>query len=416
VEAGAERAVGLLALAPGPDIGVEGAAVLLNLSQARAAAVLAGSVEAGLVGVRDGRYAVPGPGQVVPDAVRRRALGRLFGWYRDLANAADRVLRPAERPNFASRQPKRAFPDQAAALGWLDAEAANLGAAVRAAAAEHPVLSWQIAAAMYGWLTRREQRAEWIALYTVAAGAAARCGDTAGEALITGRLGIAYGLLGQATEAIAAFHRAYEIRLAGGDLLGAATGLLNIGAMQVATGAPADAIASLSRAKELGGGLPDTTHFQALVHSNLAEAHHIAGRYAPAMHHYETALRHSEAGCADRDIAQVLLGLAMLCSTLGRDDRARAYAHRGLRLADRADDDLMRAQSHEALGRIAAATGGTRSARVHLRAALSTYTTMGYLGAGAVREQLAGLEAVPTESAAGAPAIATPAADPGTPA
>lgn len=454
----AQRAFRLLALAPGADLRAEAAAALWGVPPARAAALLRELTGAGLV-VGSQRYALArsaraqAVGQVLeePAAVRARAVLRLLTWYRDCANAADRVLRPAERPNFESAPPRPGFADQAQALAWLDAEAANLGAAVRAAATDQPVLSWQIAAAMYGWLTRREQRVEWIALYTVAAQAAASAADPAGEALITGRLGIAYGLLGRASEAIGAFHRAYEIRLAGGDLLGAATGLLNIGAMQVSTGAPQDAIASLVRAKDLAAGLPDTAHFHALVHSNLAEAHHIAGRYAPAMHHYETALRYGESGCADRDVAQVLLGLALLCSTLGREDRARPYAERGLALATRAGDDLMRAESREALGRIAAAVGQIRPARTHLRAALRTYTAMGYHGAADVRDRLEALDAldasdrpeapgavgpetleaagpeapeapavagVPgaSSAAAGAPAIATPAAEPGRPA
>jgi tetratricopeptide (TPR) repeat protein len=319
-------------------------------------------------------------------------LGRLE-WYRDVANAADRMLRPAERANFESAPPAEGFANQAAALRWLDAEAANLSAAVREAALEQPVLSWQIAAAMYGWLTRRERRAEWIALYQVAAGAAARAGDQAGEALITGRLGIAYGLSGQPTEAIAAFRLAHELRLAAGDLLGAATGLLNMAAVQIRAGTPGAAIATLTRAEALTNGLAGTAHFDALLHGNLAEAQRAAGRLAPALHHYETALRHAEANCADRDLAHILVGLAEVCGELGRDDRLRGYAERGLELADRTGDDLLAAQAREVLGHSAVATGDTLLARAHLLAALQAYTELGHPATDGIHAALRDLDA-----------------------
>ncbi|MGC5009700.1 AfsR/SARP family transcriptional regulator [Streptosporangium sp. DT93] len=327
---------------------------------------------------------------------RERCTTALLTWYRDVANAADRVLRPKERPNFVSPAPPTGFADDAAALAWFDAEAANLDAAVRRAAESHPALAWQIAAAMFGWLHRRHHTGQWAGLYTVAAEAAATAGDTVGEAMVTGRLAIAHSLLGDTERAVSACHRAHRLRLGLGDTLGAATALLNLAAAYVNARRPEEAIRWLEEAGALGARLPDAHHFTALLHSNLGEAHHLAGRLTRAMSHYRTSLRISETGCGDRDIAQILVSMSALHRDMGAAEEAVSCGERALALAVRSGDILLRAEAHEALGLARTSPARTEEGMAHLEAALALYEELGHRRTAVVRDHLDRLGATAT--------------------
>ncbi|MBG0816728.1 BTAD domain-containing putative transcriptional regulator [Planomonospora sp. ID82291] len=319
---------------------------------------------------------------------RERCTTALLTWYRDVANAADRVLRPKERPNFVSPAPPAGFTDDASALAWFDAEAANLDAAVRRAAESHPALAWQIAAAMFGWLHRRHHTGQWADLYTVAAEAAATAGDPVGEAMVTGRLAIAHSLLGDTERAVSACHRAHRLRLGLGDTLGAATALLNLAAAYINARRPQEAIRWLEEAGALGARLPDAHHFTALLHSNLGEADHLAGRLTRAMSHYRTSLRISETGCGDRDIAQILVSMSALHRDMDAVGEAVSCGERALALAVRAGDTSLRADAHEALGLAHAALGHDGEALVHLESALALFEDLRHRKTGVVRDHL----------------------------
>jgi tetratricopeptide (TPR) repeat protein len=322
------------------------------------------------------------------DDERSQAMNALLTWYQDAANAADRMLRPKERSNFDSATRPVAFADDAAAVAWFDDEAANLDAAVRKAAASHPAHAWRIAAAMFGWLHRGHRRDQWVELYSVAAGAAARAGEPQGEAIIMGRIAVAYSLLGHAEQAAAACRRSYEIRLGLGDTLGAATALLNLGAVHNNAGRPEDAIRWLSKAQELAGCLPDARHFSAVLHCNLGEAHHQVGRLDQAMAHYRTSLAVGEEHCGDRDNSQILVGMSALHRDMGDHGAAAACAERALSLAGGTGDILLEAEAHESLGLVHAVRGDAARAAAHLGTALAVFEELGLPKAATVRERL----------------------------
>jgi DNA-binding SARP family transcriptional activator/tetratricopeptide (TPR) repeat protein len=329
---------------------------------------------------------------VEDEPARDAATRRLLVLYRDAANTADRVLRPAERPNFASETQPLEFADEAAALAWFDAEAANLFAVVEHAATRYPALAWQIGAAMYGWLFRRHHRAQWIALYRIAAEAAARAGDPAGEALILGRLGVAHGVLGQAPEAVAACLRAHELRTAQGDLLGAATALINMVATLLVVGRPEEAIPWLDKAGAIARELPEAGHLRTIVRSNLAMAHAQAGRLAQAAEHYREALGLARVACGTRDIAQILIDASQVHHRLGEHRQATAYCRRGLHLARQTGDVMLTAEAHRVLGRTRAALGDPVLAGEYLREALATFERLGHAETRQLRTELADLQ------------------------
>ncbi|TCB98018.1 tetratricopeptide repeat protein [Micromonospora zingiberis] len=321
------------------------------------------------------------------------ALVRVLNWYRDATNEADRTLRPAERPNFDSPDPGIRFGTPAAALAWLDAEADNLVAAVESAAARHPRLAWQIAAAMYGWLFRRQHRDRWVQLYTLAGEAARVAGDVAGEALIASRLAIPLSLLDRHDEAARCGGRAYQLRQASGDQLGAATALLNLAAIENNAGRPQEAIRRLTEAEQQSRTLTDATHLRALVRSNLGEAHLLTGRYREAIAHYAAALELAEAGCGARDVAEILVGLARTHREAGTARDALSYAERAVTQARTAGDVLIEAEAREQSGRARIDLGDLPSGLGELRGALRTYQLKGHRSTDALARYVAELAA-----------------------
>ncbi|MBU2664727.1 tetratricopeptide repeat protein [Actinoplanes bogorensis] len=323
------------------------------------------------------------------------ALRRVLSWYRDVANTADRVLRPAERPNFASPSPL-SFESADDAMAWLDAEADNLTAAVVTGCRAVPEIGWQIAAALYGWLVRRRHLERWIDLYRAAADAAARAGDPGGEAMIHGRLAMPFSHLGRTGEAAASCRRAYELRRDGGDRLGAATALLNLGAVHNSAGNGAEAIRWLDEAATLSAELTGAGHLRALIASNLGEAYLLDLRFAPAVGHLTEALALAREHCGPRDVAEILRRLAEAGNADGRAAEAAGHAAEGAEMARTAGDVLLEAEATVELGRACYDLGRRDEGERHLRQALSVLEPMDARRAAAVRELLVLIGAVPS--------------------
>ncbi|MCZ7424017.1 BTAD domain-containing putative transcriptional regulator [Verrucosispora sp. WMMA2121] len=388
----------LLGVHPGQRPGTEACAALAGLPPAVTRDLLDRLAAVHLVRSVDGRHQMHDLVRLfaaelaaADPAAASAALRRTLTFYRDTAAAADRVLRPAERPNFDTAGSPVRFADVPAALAWLDAEADNLVAAVERAEADHPRLAWQIAAAMYGWLFRRHQRDRWIDLYSRAVRAARQVGDARGEAMLSGRLAIPLSLLGRHDEAAGHGTRAYELRVAGGDQLGAATALLNLAAIENNAGRPAEAIRRLTQAEERSRTLPDAGHLRALVASNLGEAHQLAGRLGDAVAHYRTALALAETHCGARDTAEILVGLARTHRRAGQPLETLRLGQRAVEQARLAGDVLIEAEAREELGQAHLARRDHARALAELSTALETYRAKGHRGTAELTSQLAEL-------------------------
>jgi tetratricopeptide (TPR) repeat protein len=393
----ARRSFALLSAHPGQTPGLAACAALLG-----AEASATGPILDRLAGVH--LLERPAPSRyrmhdLVRLAAREQAAGtgehdaaqrRVLTWYRDVANTADRVLRPAERPNFAAPSPVT-FDTAEEAMAWLDAEADNLTAAVLTGCRSCPEIGWQIAAALYGWLVRRRHLDRWIDLYRAAADAAVRAGDSAAEALIRGRLAMPYSQLGRNDAAAESCRRAYELRLAGGDRLGAATALLNLGAVHNNAGHGAAAIRWLDQAAELSAALPGAGHLRALTASNLGEAYLLDMRVEQAIGHFTEALALARQFCGPRDVAEILRRLAEACNTDGRAAEAARHAEQAAEQARTAGDALLEAESMVELGRACLDLGRPADAQRHLRQALPVFESLDPKRAAAVRELLQGL-------------------------
>ena len=180
------------------------------------------------------------------------AAGRLLDYYLHGAAAAGRHI---ETRNIAAARPPPGEPPAVAPLvptasrasAWLDAERANLDAAVGyAAASGRPGHVSAIPAAISGFLFAGGHWDQSAALHRAALAAAGRAGDRAGQADALNELGILHRATGDFPAAAASHRQALELYRGLGDRLGQASALNNLGRVEWETGDYPAAAASLT--------------------------------------------------------------------------------------------------------------------------------------------------------------------------
>ncbi|MFD3314767.1 tetratricopeptide repeat protein [Streptomyces sp. NPDC058694] len=209
----------LLSLNPGPDVATETAARLAAADADEAEDLLRGLASAHLVeyGDRWGRWRVHDLVRLyarelaaadpdAPDAQRR-----LLDHYLDRARRASSYI--LELPGKAPL----GFPDRDRAVAWLEAERANLRAAVElAASSPHLDIAWDLARALDSWWIERNGE-EWLSVARTAARATHRAGDRRSESQALVDLSHALRQNGAIEEAIATAREAIELARVVGD-------------------------------------------------------------------------------------------------------------------------------------------------------------------------------------------------------
>jgi tetratricopeptide (TPR) repeat protein len=189
---GAARVLGLLALAPGPDIGTPAAASLTALPGGRLRAVLRELEHASLLQQHTrGRYrmhdlvrlyAADRAGRDHTTDDRDAALRRVVDFYLHTAHAAAHLVMP-HRPSIELSQPAAGcvphpLPDPAAALAWFGSEYACLLAAQQTAWSHGwDTQVWQLAWTLVSYHSRQGPRHSWAATGQLALEAARRLND-----------------------------------------------------------------------------------------------------------------------------------------------------------------------------------------------------------------------------------------------
>ncbi|MGW2218595.1 AfsR/SARP family transcriptional regulator [Nonomuraea sp. NPDC001684] len=218
----ARRLFRLLALVPGPTFTAGAAGALAGTVSAEADRLLSGLAAAHLVEEPEpGRYTFhdlmreyarervlaeeSAPG-------RARALDALMAWYLRMVREAGDVAYPhlLRAPADGSGRPAAfpaAFPSAAAALAWLDAERANLVAAVRNAP-DHPH-AWRLIDAMNGYLDLTGGQPGWTDVLRDARQAARAAGDHLGQAAVGHCLAATRWRAAELTEAVAELRGAF---------------------------------------------------------------------------------------------------------------------------------------------------------------------------------------------------------------
>jgi DNA-binding SARP family transcriptional activator len=293
-DADAARALRLLSLLDGADVGVPAAAALIDRSAQTTEVTLERLVDANLLESRaPARYRFhdlvrlfarerAGCDEAEPD--RAAALARALRCCLDATRRADRLLRPGQPP--AVDAPLRAcveFGDRAEVLDWLEMERANLSAAVRqAAAGPDAEVAWQLTAALFGFFDLRGPWDEWEQVNQLALEAAQRRGQRRGEAQVRRDLGAIAWRRFKLEEATGHLARSLELWRLVGDRHGEAQTLNSLGLVLTARGCYHDAAGRLDRSLALFRECGDRRG-EGVVLNNLGDLYRLQARYDEAI-------------------------------------------------------------------------------------------------------------------------------------
>jgi DNA-binding SARP family transcriptional activator/tetratricopeptide (TPR) repeat protein/DNA-binding XRE family transcriptional regulator len=346
LDPGAQRLFRLLGLVPGPEFTGPAAAALAGMSVRRAAQLLERLAAAHLVETR-------GPGRFgFHDLLRRYArqraqhhdgnperqavISRLLTWYLHTADAAARLLYPEKLrlslPPLNEELPVAGFDEHTGALAWLDAERANLGAAIRYAAEQGPYpMAWLLADTVRGYFWRCWHMVEWLAITRGGLHAAERAGDPRAQAAAHRNLGMARHWLGRYAQAAEHYRSAVAFSRQAGWVEGEAAGLLSLGLVCTDLGQLQQAAAHHTQALALNRQAGYKAG-QAVALSNLGDLCREMGQLQQAAGYLIQAVAlHREIGTSGQ--ATTLDTLGEVYRELGRLDDACQHLTKALALA-----------------------------------------------------------------------------------
>ena len=357
-------------------------------------------------------------------AARDAAVTRLLDYYLHTARAAGQNFpswTTVEGPAPPGRPPGSGPPVSTLwqAVGWLEAERANLHAATGyAAATARPSYALLIPAAMDGFIDVGGYWDQGLVLHQAALAAAGQAGDRAGQAyalvLLANMQGLtgdppaaaasttvalqlyrdlgdragqaaalpAIGFLHMATDdypAAAACHRqALELHRDTSYRSGQADALARLGAVQRLAGDHPAAAASLRQALALGRDLGDRLA-QAVILSELAAMQRLAGDYRSAAASSQQAIELCRDLRHRNSLAYALNELGLVQQLTGDYPAAAASHQQALALCRDVGNRLGQAETLNSLGELASRTADGRQARDYHAQALAIARDLGTL-------------------------------------
>lgn len=341
----------LLAIAPGPDIGLPAATNLTGLPACEAHTVLRGLADASLITQAPGgryamhdlvrSYAATTAYRDLSEQARQAALRRVLDFYTHTAYTAVRVLEPHHPPvSVAPPTPavhSQPLPAVAAALAWFDTEYLCILAAQHTAITQHRYQAvWHLAWALSTFLTRRGHLDERLAVWQAGLIAAEHLHDPTAHAQTHRNLGTTYARLGRHDEAIRHAHQSLALAAHHHD------------------------------------------------HTNQAHAHHglawtwgLRGDDRRALEHATRALAlFRTLGSAVWE-AHMLNEVGWYAARLGNHDLAREHCRAALTLYRRHPEPSREALTWDSLGYIDHHTGHHAQAVVHYQRALKLFRDLG---------------------------------------
>jgi tetratricopeptide (TPR) repeat protein/transcriptional regulator with XRE-family HTH domain len=345
LESDTRRLFRLLGLVSGQDVTPPAAGALAGMAPERAARLLQQLAGAHLVeprasggfGLHDllRRYAHQRALETDDEDARVQAVERLLGWYVHTADAAATRLYPGTLrlpvPPIAGSSPS-GFADHAEALAWLNAERANLVAAVGYATEHGPhAAAWLLADVLHGYFTHNRHMVDWLAVANAARTAAQAEGDARAEAAAQRNLGRVHQALGDYTQAAAQYTSALELARRARWVEGEAAILVAIGMTDQDQGwlrRAADhhtrALILFREANAMGG--------QAIAMGNLGQVTHEMGCLEQAADHTTDALMLYREIASKGGEAAALTTLAEVDRDRGRLDDAHRHLLRSMAL------------------------------------------------------------------------------------
>ncbi|MDG4800973.1 tetratricopeptide repeat protein [Micromonospora sp. WMMD980] len=258
---------------------------------------------------------------------------RLVDWYVATADGATRLIRRFPLPPVGRVPepvaPVPGFGDEEAALRWLDAEFANLRAAIHGAA---DLPAWRNAVVLVHllqpYLVRRGQVDDALATLRAAAEAARGLDDPVAEAYTLTALGQAHDTAGRTDRSLELLRDALERHVRLGQAVGEATTRHHLAMVFRRLGRHRDAIAEYRRAVVLFRAAGDG-QWEASALSGLSVDLHLAGRDEEALAQALRALSLQRV-VGGPGLARVENNVGLLHARLGRHAEAVPYALRAL--------------------------------------------------------------------------------------
>ena len=292
----AARVLGLLALAPGPDIGGPAAASLTARPEPDLLTVVRTLEHASLVSQHSpGRYRIHDLVRLYaaeqarrdqPGDDREAALGRLVDFYLQTAFAGDRLLAPTRIPPCLPRPAWEHSPwvpaDTAQALAWFDAEHADLLAAQRLASAlgwHRP--TWLLAWTLNTYHQRRGRARDQLTSWRLALPSAQRLEDPSAQLLAHRWIGNAWTQTGDGPGALDHLERALALAAESGDVTQQALGHHHLARAWEHQGDEVQALAHAERALGLIQTV-DNPFLEAQALNGIGWYHAHLGNYARA--------------------------------------------------------------------------------------------------------------------------------------
>jgi DNA-binding SARP family transcriptional activator/tetratricopeptide (TPR) repeat protein len=272
-----------------------------------------------------------------PEPARSAALTRVLAFYVATAWQTLKLLRPGDyrlaRTDHRWRNGGLAFGDDQAALQWLDAERANLVAAVQQAASSGSgapdEIAMQLAHALFGFFEVRGHWDEWAQVNQTALGIARANGDLVGQGQVHNDLGVRYSRLGRYDQALACLQESLTIRRALGDLPGQAAGLVNVGLVYEWQGQDDQALVYEQESLAISRTINDPRGAAGGL-ANLGNVHQRQGRYDEALACLQESLAISRELGDRKGQATTLNNLGALYGRQGRYDQALHAQEEGL--------------------------------------------------------------------------------------
>ncbi|MFI8164178.1 tetratricopeptide repeat protein [Streptomyces microflavus] len=351
----------LLALNPGPDIGLGAAAVLADLPLPAARIVLRSLVQAHLLDCVNQRWSmhdlvrdyagelahsisnppqhktVEGAGQEASAEQARRHRRLLEHYATTAVSACAHIGVRAASPAPGS------FADRNEALAWLDDERANLTESVAAAAGTgHHDIAVNLPVVLYDYLTWRGYYDDLISVTTTACRIAHQSGALAAEAGAWNNLGIALSQASRYEEAFRAFDRALDLFTSLGNDNERGKVLNGLGLALRESERHAEALRAHQEAVAIQRTTGDLRE-QAAALNNLSLAYQDLEDYAEACAAAEEAASLFQRLGDNADEASALCTTAFALQALGKIEESRVACGRALTASRAAGNPLVEA-------------------------------------------------------------------------
>jgi tetratricopeptide (TPR) repeat protein/transcriptional regulator with XRE-family HTH domain len=328
------------------------------------------------------------------DADREAALHRMFHWYLETADAAERLLIPGRRrlPYEPTGQwHGLTFATRRQALAWFEAERSNLVAATQQAASQgFHSMAWQLPDALWSFVFLRSYWPDWRDTHKIGLAAAREAGNRQAEAWMMSSLGdLDLELLKFGEEVASGFRRSAAICQEIGDREGEARALCSLGHCQILMRRLEEAVESeqqgLTISREIG-----SPHRQGVALYRLGEAYCELGRLDEALncHRQGLAIRRELGDRWNEGVS--LTDLGRVYCDLRRFEDAIDCVDRSLAIARDIGHRWGEARALEFLGVAYHHTRGVEAARGCWREALRLFAGLGAPQADEVRGLLTG--------------------------